>query len=154
MAGRPRKLLFVCAGNVCRSVMAQYLAERLARERGLAWRARSCGVTPAAPGTATPAEVWKALGAAPGSWTAPAPAAPTEEAMAWADLVLTMTGLQRDFVAGAFPEHRGKVAVLRPYAGLGPPADIPDPGGQPEEEFRVCARQIREALDALARSLS
>ena len=37
MAGKP-SILFVCHGNICRSTMAQYVFEHLARERGVGER--------------------------------------------------------------------------------------------------------------------
>ena len=39
------EILFVCTGNTCRSPMAEYLFNMLARERGMGhWQARSVGV--------------------------------------------------------------------------------------------------------------
>ena len=40
----PKKLLFVCTANVCRSPMAEAIFNALAEERGLPWRAESAGV--------------------------------------------------------------------------------------------------------------
>ena len=40
----PKKVLFVCTANVCRSPMAEAIFNALAEERGLLWRAESAGV--------------------------------------------------------------------------------------------------------------
>jgi len=44
---QPRRVLFVCTGNACRSPMAQGFFDHHAARRGLAWRAESAGTRPA-----------------------------------------------------------------------------------------------------------
>lgn len=140
------KLLFVCTGNVCRSLMAERLSLRLAEERGLPLRARSCGI--AAEGYfEVPPEIWRALAEAGVAQTPHRPQLAGRELLAWADEALVMTARQRDFLVDAFPEHRGKVALLTERAGLA--GDIDDPIGKPWAEYQRCRRLISAALERL-----
>ena len=140
------KILFVCTGNVCRSLMAERLASSLAERRGLPLQARSCGI--AAEGYfAIPPEIWRALAEA---GVEPAPHRPqlvSRELLAWADEVLVMTARQRDFLREAFPEHRGKTALLLERAGL--PGEVADPIGKPWDAYDECRRVLSAALERL-----
>ncbi len=144
MAPHPPRLLFVCTGNICRSLMAERLARDLAARRGLTVEARSCGV--AAQGYyQVPAEIWRALKEA---GVDPAPHRPqlvSRELLAWADRVLVMTGRHRELLNDRFPEFRKKTDLLL-YKG-GVPADIADPMGQGWAVYQACRREISEALE-------
>ncbi len=43
-ADHPKKVLFVCRANICRSPMAEAIFNAVAEDRGLAYRAASAGV--------------------------------------------------------------------------------------------------------------
>ncbi|MDE2490910.1 MAG: low molecular weight protein arginine phosphatase [Elusimicrobia bacterium] len=140
------KLLFVCTGNVCRSLMAERLALDLGRRRGRGVEARSCGV--AAEGWyRVPDEVWTALGEAGVAASPHRPRLVERSLLAWADEALVMTARHRELLRDAFPEFRGKTALLRERAGLS--GDVADPIGQPLATFRACREQIAEALERL-----
>lgn len=149
MTNEPKKLLFVCTGNICRSPVAQFLAERLAREAGLALRAASAGV-----------EAELGHGMEPGAKRALASrgikglrhlARQLDETMlAEADRTYALTRAHRDVIVARFPAHAAKVAVLREAAGL-PDADVADPYAEPDEVYEQCAARIEEALKILIR---
>lgn len=140
------KLLFVCAGNVCRSLLAERLALKRAAERGLAVQARSAGI--AAEGYfAVPPEIWRALEERGVPRAAHAPQLVGRPLLEWADEVLVMTARQRDHLLDAFPEHRRKLFLLRERAGLA--GDVSDPMGRPWAEYDACARAIDEAVERL-----
>lgn len=139
---RPRRLLFVCSGNTCRSPMAAALAGRPA------------AASP--PGAAPAVEVASAgLAARPGEPpSAHAVAAMGERGIdlgghrarrldaglvAWADLILTMTADHRRAVTQSFPAAAGRTFTLAEYAGGSPDADVPDPIGGPLDDYRRCA---------------
>jgi protein-tyrosine phosphatase len=142
------RVLFVCAGNTCRSPMAEALAARLARERGLDWSVSSAGLTAAdgAPMTAAARRVLEARGL---DGSAHRARRVDEARMAESDRVLTMTRAQKDALAARFPAHAAKLAVLREAAGLG--GDVEDPIGRPDAAYEECAAGLEDALDRLTR---
>lgn len=146
----PRRILFICTGNTCRSVMAEFLLNKLAADAKLDMKALSCGVA-AERYFEIPSGVQKALareGVGPVSRVAQLV---SRELLDWADLALTMTRAHRDAVLEQYPEYTSKVSVLRPYAGL-EPADIGDPIGQPDSVYITCCGRILEALKALLKN--
>jgi protein-tyrosine-phosphatase len=140
----PRRFLFVCTGNTCRSPMAQFLLARLARETGLPWTAASAGLG-AFPGAPLSAGAAKAL--ADRGLTGLAHEARGVDAalVAEADVVY---GLAREHVQSLknkFPGAAGKIKLLREDAGL-KPADVEDPVGEDERVYAETAAAIEEAL--------
>jgi len=141
-AAGPERVLFVCTGNSCRSVMAEFLWNRLARERGLTSRARSAG-TAADPSFATPAGVRAALAAQGIADAEHRPQPVTQELLDWADLVLVMERRHRERLLELFP---GAAAKIQALAG---DADVADPIGQSDAAYAACCRDIRESLEAM-----
>lgn len=135
------KFLFVCTGNVCRSLMAERLFRRLAEERGYAVEVRSCGL--AAQGwLEVPEPVTRLLSEAGVPSFTHRPRLLTREDLRWADAVYVMTRAHLDEVLDKFPESGAKVRLLDQ-------AEVADPMGAPDEVFAACLKTIRTALEAL-----
>ncbi|MCX5796869.1 MAG: low molecular weight protein arginine phosphatase [Elusimicrobia bacterium] len=143
-----KKILFVCTGNACRSVMAEFLLGKLARERGLSLSVRSAGLAAEAY-FQVPAGVRAALRGQGVLEVEHAPKLLTWELLAWAELVLVMERGQHDAILERFPEFRGKVQVLKSFAGRPGPEDVADPIGKPEAVFAACCQEIRDCLESL-----
>jgi protein-tyrosine-phosphatase len=146
----PRKIVFVCTGNICRSAMAEHLLRHWAAARGVELSTASCG---------TAAESWyempeaaRRLLAAEGvpSFEHKARLA-TREALREADLILAMTQAHLDHIVDRFPEFTGRTRLFREQAGFGE-QDVEDPMGRPDEVFAACLAVIKESLEALLRS--
>lgn len=149
MTNEPKKFLFICTGNICRSPVAQFLAERLAREAGVHLRAESAGVE-AEIGHGMEPGARRAL-AARGIKSVSHLARQLDEAMlARADAAYALTRSHKDIIVARFPAHAAKVAVLREAAGL-PDADVADPYAEPDDVYEECAARIEEALKILIR---
>jgi protein-tyrosine-phosphatase len=142
-------MLFVCTGNICRSPVAEFLAEGIARESGLSLRASSAGVE---------AEIGK--GMTPGAARTLASRGVrgsnhiarqlSGDMLAAADEVYALTRQHKAVIIARFPAHSAKIKVLREAAGL-PDADVEDPYGESDAVYEECAARIQEAVEILIR---
>ncbi|OGR59763.1 MAG: hypothetical protein A2X36_15845 [Elusimicrobia bacterium GWA2_69_24] len=139
------KILFVCTGNTCRSVMAEFLLRKLAADRGLAgWEARSNGV--AAEGYfKIPSGVRTALADRGIAQVAHTPELVGRDAMTWADLVVPMTRAHRDHLTDQYPEFGSKIKLFLELAGKGA-GDVADPIGQSDAVYRRCRDELEQGL--------
>lgn len=139
-----KAVLFVCAGNTCRSPMAERLFLRASREAGLSATASSAGTRAAygMPLSGGAAAVFAERGLRPVEHRARRVDKALLDA---ADAAYCMERAQRDELLARFPDARAKLFVLREAAGLAP-ADVADPVGAGAAEYRACADSIEEAL--------
>ncbi len=145
----PRRPLFVCTGNICRSPMARFLAEKLAHDAGLELRAASAG-TAAEVGMDMTPEAARALAARGISGVHHEARQLDADMIDAADHVYALTRAHRAWIVARFPAHAAKVAVLRQAAGLSD-ADVADPYGMSQAVYDECASRIEEALDVILR---
>ncbi|WP_019914989.1 low molecular weight protein arginine phosphatase [Paenibacillus sp. HW567] len=106
-------ILFVCTGNTCRSPMAEGLLRKLAKERGIDVEVRSAGVS-AISGTSISrhaAAILRDEGVNDHIISSQLSA----ETLAWADLVLTLTGGHKRHVLQYFPAAVTKTYTLKEY---------------------------------------
>lgn len=139
-----RKILVVCAGNVCRSPMAEGFFRdtfrRVLAGSGQQVEVRSCGLQalvgrqPAQSAISVMSERGMDISAHRGRLI-------TAELAAWADLILVMEAHQADELLSRFPAAGGKVFRLGHFEER----DIGDPVGRPKQAFV-------KALDAIERS--
>jgi protein-tyrosine-phosphatase len=142
----------VCHANTARSVMAQVLLKRMLARHGVdgAIRVRSGGIANyARDGMIASLDARLAL-RADGIQLGENDFASTDlrrhrEQLAEADLILTMTGLQKQMLT-AFDEVRDRpVFTLREF--VGEEGDIDDPATQGEDVFRACRDEIKRCLE-------
>lgn len=145
------KILFVCTGNTCRSVLAERLLNKMAADRNLAgWQARSAGIA-AERYFNVPAGVKKALAERGTSPEGHVPQLAVREVLAWADLVVTMTRQHREALLDKYPEFTSKTKLFSEIAGRAD-ADVDDPIGKPDDVYRRCRDEIETGLDAYLRN--
>jgi protein-tyrosine phosphatase/ribose 5-phosphate isomerase B len=144
-------VLLVCHANTARSVMAHALLERMLGERGVNGKihVRSGGIANYARDGMLPSlDARLALGeigihVAEGAMTS-IDLRRHPDLVAGADLILTMTGKQKEMLAG-LPEAAGRPTyTLGEFAG--DPADIEDPAMQGLEAFRASREAIERCL--------
>lgn len=106
-------ILFVCTGNTCRSPMAEGLLRKLAKERGIQVEVRSAGVS-AVPGTSISRHAAGIL-QDEGIQDRIVSSQLNGEAVAWADLILTLTGAHKRHLLQYFPDAVTKTHTLKEY---------------------------------------
>ena len=143
----PRRILFVCTGNICRSAMAEHLLRHLAATRGLDLETASAGIA-AEPYYQVPDAAKRLLtaeGVPPFEHKA---RLATREVLRWADLILVMSAEHYDHIVELYPEFSSRTRLFREAAGFGE-QDVEDPMSRPDEVFARCLGVIKESLEAL-----
>jgi protein-tyrosine phosphatase len=141
----PQTVLFVCTGNVCRS---------LAAERLLAANA-NCSLLPFSRGIAVnsfcpiPRFVHEFLEARGAGAAGHRPAQVTEEDVNRADLILVMEELHYDMLTDKFPQCRSKTHLLDEYTGTGRGGIIDPMGVAPKAAAKILLA-VQTAVSALA----
>lgn len=109
-----KRILFLCTGNTCRSPMAEAFLKRLAHEKGLILAVRSAGIS-TIDGLPVSANSRHALSRR-GIQHHGSSVAMNEEALHWADLILTMTAGHKREVMRHYPDVTDKLFTLKEYA--------------------------------------
>ncbi|MBI4056455.1 MAG: low molecular weight protein arginine phosphatase [Elusimicrobia bacterium] len=142
------KILFVCTGNTCRSVMAHQMLKKMLADKNLKepqWEVRSCGVAVWTDMLIPPIvlEVLESHGI-PRFHYRPTPI--DQKLVDWADLILVMTWGHLNGIQTNYPQAKQKTYRLKEFAGLEKPWDIPDPIAQDETIYRACLEEIQKGL--------
>lgn len=136
------RILVVCAGNICRSPLAEELLRRALSARGVEAEVTSAGLwaepgLPASEGLDGPARLR-------GVDLSRHRARQLEAShLSDADLVLVMTAAQLDDIAGLAPQGSAKVLLLGE-------ADIDDPYMGNAATYEACAAEIEAGVEVFA----
>jgi len=153
-----RRIVLVCSGNTCRSVMAEAML-RHELEKIMGDQARDITVTsagvyafPGDPASRHAEEAMRELGLDVSLHRA---GRVSREALDGADLVLAMTAAIKDELQRAYPALSSKMQTLTEFSGLVDEFgyDIKDPFGGSLEIYRESARQIGMAVEEVARKI-
>lgn len=146
-----KKIVFVCTGNTCRSSMAEALFKKMLADKGKSkeFTVSSCG-THAIFGLSASENAIKAM-KEEGVDLSSHKSRPLTEDILTADLVLTMTLSQKEYILSRFPEMRGRVFTLGEYAGDG--REIPDPIGMNADFYKMVAGEIKAKLQKIITKL-
>lgn len=146
------KILFVCTGNTCRSPMAEAIFNKIVADDGLKqFVATSRGITVYESEPVNP----KAVIALSGVGIDDFEHTSTKISRADfndADIVLTMTQMQKDMLVSLFKEDKYKIFTLMEYA-YDNRMDIEDPYGKSQIVYNLCAKNLCEIIGRLVNNL-
>lgn len=151
----PRRLLFVCTGNICRSPTAEAVARAKAAKLGLAVETDGAGTSAEEAGN--PPDPRAREAAARRGYDLPRRGARRVRDADFRDFDLILTAarqhratLLRRAPAGA----EGKVRLLMDHAPGRKGEDVPDPWYGGQDDFEHALNMIEAAVDGLTRALA
>ncbi len=137
-----KRLLFVCAGNICRSPLAEgfFRDEALKRGRVADFEIRSCGTIACdgIPPSEFSVTAAREYGVDISHQTS---SACTDELLDWADMIFCMAGSQVSVLRERRPDIASKIGLLDPSG-----RPIEDPYGLSLQAYRHAALQIRNSV--------
>ena len=155
-AGQPEKrILFVCAGNLCRSFMAERIFKKQLKKRDLLHvQAESAGLLDLQGADADPQAV-SILQEKGMDGSRHRSRALSADMVSRADMVLVMEEAQREELLRRHPEAEGKVKLLKSFSLHGDKGDldIEDPHGCEPYHYRSCFAEIYFSLEGLFRCI-
>ncbi|WP_139905694.1 low molecular weight protein arginine phosphatase [Clostridium thermarum] len=138
-------ILFVCAGNTCRSCMAEAIFNHINNIENV--KAFSAGIS-AVKGSQTSKNSAAVVQFNTGLDISKREAVQlTPEIMESSDLVLTMTYSIKNYLVGLFPHYENKIFALNEYVGV--EGEISDPYGGDISVYNDTYKDIRKNLESL-----
>jgi len=150
---KEKVVLFVCTGNSCRSVMAEYLMRKMLRERkDVRVVSAGTGAFVSLGASVETLEVLRKEGIDAGMHRSQ----PVNRTMLKkADIILVMTQNHRRLVLDYCPMVEKRVYLLKEFAKtVGPDGnflDILDPIGKPKEVYEECLWTIKDAVQKVVK---
>lgn len=143
-----KRLVFVCTGNTCRSVIAEYLLKKYLAEYdyylGERYEIISRGIS-APEGTPATGQIVELLREEGIEINHRAKRLDRYSILS-ADLIFTMEERQKEYILQIEPTAESRVFLLKKFLPQKLQQDIPDPIGKPKEEYRKVFELIKMAI--------
>ena len=145
-------ILIVCAGNSCRSPMAEGLFKKELTIEGFDVKSAGVIATDGMPPSTEATEVMKRY--ANMDISSFRSNKLTKELTGWADLILVMDKTQKAFIEETFSTDKEKVYLFKEFAGsVGDEVNISDPVGKPFLAYEESYKQIKKSADIIIKKL-
>ena len=153
-------ILFVCTGNTCRSAIAEAYCNARAKEYDLPLQAESAGIAALNGQTASEDAIEAMEELYQMDLSEHRSRQVTGTLVEQADLVLAMTGMQREIIQESYPEFSDRIHTLAGYVRQlssepeEPSQEIPDPYGRGKTVYLETAQNIAVQIDRLIACIS
>ncbi len=141
-----KKILIVCSGNSCRSIMAEAYLKKRAKEERLSLKIESAG-TLGIEGMPPMNETYKVLAMENIDSKGLISRGLTKELIGWADIILVMERMHKDRIAAMAPSAMDKVLFLKEFDDAGGDVTIPDPIGKPLSFYKASFDIIKRSIE-------
>jgi len=156
---KPRKILFICTGNSCRSVIARALFEKMIRESNSLnldeFSIDSAGTNPLEGMSATK-ETLKVLLSEGIDASSHRAKKATTDMINDANIILAMQSFHKEIIQ-SMSKSQDKVYLLKEFCSSGSDKesnlDIFDPIGKPLEVYEGCLITIKDCLEKIIKRL-
>lgn len=150
--GKAMNILFICTGNTCRSPMAKALFLKRLQEIGVApetesFQIFSAGLSARDDLAASPQAI-AVMGEEGVDISVHRSVHLRTNSVLEADLILTMTTGQRDYIKANYPERADSIYTLSEYTG-DEAGEVLDPYGQDINAYRQSLVQLKILVDRL-----
>lgn len=149
-------ILYVCSGNVFRSVFAEgYTKHVLAKYDITNIKVSSCGII-AQESFKIPQSIKKLFelyNIKEKDLSQHVPTRVNKELLSLSDLILVMDKTQIEYIKQNFPEFLPKTFLLKEYAGFFAQPEIYDPIGQPENVYLQTAEEIKLYVEIIVKKI-
>ena len=145
-------VLIVCAGNSCRSPMAEVLLKRELEKDG--FNIKSAGII-APDGLSASTESIEVVKRHENIDASDFKTTRLTEGLAnWADVILAMDKTQEEFIKDTMPQAKAKVYLFKQYANsVDTNLNVADPIGKPFSAYEETYRQIQQCISIIAKKL-
>jgi len=151
---KPKTVLLVCTGNMCRSPMAEVLLKEILSQKYRDDLVVDSAGTEAQIG-ARAAKLAMEIMNEEGIDLSGFRSKPVDERLVKESrIILTMTLRQKKDILNNFPDAKGKTFTLKEFAGNCEDVEIDDPYGFDRETYRWCAREIKDNLNKIVPKLT
>ena len=151
-----KKILFVCTGNSCRSVMAEALFNKWAESRPGEYRAQSAGIS-SIDGFPATAETVKVLKEAGLDASKHETRRLTQEMILDADRIFVMESMHRDWITAVVPGSAKKISLLTEYCSEDDYCknrmDVPDPIRMSDNFYKNVFGVVRTCIERIGEQL-